>query len=321
MKDTIKILVLVAAGLIIIGAVIFVIAMVNNNWDFRALDTANYVTSEYDLGTEKITDISFNTDVAKIVFKKSDDGKNRVECFEDEKHKHSVNLSSGKLEVKAFEGKWHQNIKVFSFKSPVVTVYLADTSFESLDISEDTGDIEIPADFTFANFKINASTGDVNSKASVTGALSIGLSTGSITLEGVSAASVSLKVSTGSVTVKSLECAGDVYLKVSTGRSQFTDVTCGSFTSEGSTGAITFENLKTSGLLKIKRSTGNVRFEKCDAAEVNIETDTGDVKGSFVSDMIIFASSDTGHIDVPRCTAGGRCDIKTDTGNIKISIN
>ena len=70
----------------------------------------------------------------------------------------------------------------------------------------------------------------------------------------------------------------------------------------------------------IERSTGDVRFEACDAAELTVTTDTGDVRGTLRSDKIFFAKTDTGHVEVPQSMTGGKCEITTDTGDIRIEI-
>ena len=70
----------------------------------------------------------------------------------------------------------------------------------------------------------------------------------------------------------------------------------------------------------MERSTGDVRMEGCDAAEIFILTDTGDVAGSLLSDKVFVVETDTGDVDVPRSAAGGRCEITTDTGDIRITV-
>ena len=74
------------------------------------------------------------------------------------------------------------------------------------------------------------------------------------------------------------------------------------------------------GRLWIGRSTGDVRFEECDAAEIFVRTDTGDIKGSLLTDKMFFAEADTGSVRVPKTTSGGRCEITTSTGDIRITI-
>ena len=63
-----------------------------------------------------------------------------------------------------------------------------------------------------------------------------------------------------------------------------------------------------------------MEFDACDAAEILVETSTGDVEGTFLSDKIIFAETDTGRVNVPKGIVGGRCEIKTNTGDIKLEI-
>ena len=72
--------------------------------------------------------------------------------------------------------------------------------------------------------------------------------------------------------------------------------------------------------ISIQRSTGDVLLDSCDSYEFMIETDTGDVTGSLLSGKIFLARTDTGKVDVPDSTAGGKCEIYTDTGDIKITI-
>jgi len=73
--------------------------------------------------------------------------------------------------------------------------------------------------------------------------------------------------------------------------------------------------------LTIKRSTGHVKFESCDAAEINVKTDTGDVTGTLLSEKLFLCKTDTGRVDVPKATAGGVCEVTTDTGDIRLKIS
>lgn len=79
-------------------------------------------------------------------------------------------------------------------------------------------------------------------------------------------------------------------------------------------------NVLAEGKLSIERSTGNVTFENVDAAEMNVKTGTGDVKGSLRSEKIFLVETDTGKTDVSKTVNGGKCEIKTNTGNVQITI-
>ena len=81
------------------------------------------------------------------------------------------------------------------------------------------------------------------------------------------------------------------------------------------------EHFIASDKLNVVRSTGDVRLVGADAGEIHIETDTGKVSGSLLSEKIFIPRTDTGKIDVPKTTSGGICEITTDTGDIKITIN
>ena len=61
-------------------------------------------------------------------------------------------------------------------------------------------------------------------------------------------------------------------------------------------------------------------FDGSDAEAVYVTTDTGDVKGTFLTDKVYITKTDTGSVDVPGSTSGGRCEITTDTGDIKLSV-
>ena len=72
--------------------------------------------------------------------------------------------------------------------------------------------------------------------------------------------------------------------------------------------------------INVSRTTGDVTFNKVDAASLDIETDTGDVTGTFNSDKTFIVNTRTGNEIYPRGTTGGKCNIKTTTGDIIISI-
>ena len=84
-----------------------------------------------------------------------------------------------------------------------------------------------------------------------------------------------------------------------------------------STGDI--KNSASADIIKIKTDTGDVKLYKCDAKEIFVKTDTGDVTGSFLTPKVFIAKTDTGDIDVPKSISGGRCEIETDTGDIKFN--
>jgi len=309
-----------AVILVFLGLIMFTMVLAANGWDFKKLGTVQYETNTHTI-EESFSDISVNTDTADIVLVPAGDGACKVVCHEEVKVKHTVSVQNGTLTIKSVdERKWYEHITI-SFESPKITVYLPETEYGTLAIQESTGDIEIPKDFVFKNIDVVSSTGDINACASALEGIRIKTSTGAIRVENVTAETVELSVSTGDVNASSVNCTGDVTVGVSTGDAILNGISCKNITATGSTGNIVLRDTIASGNMSIKRSTGNVKFENCDAGELTIKTSTGNVCGSLLSEKIFIARSDTGKIDVPQTTAGGKCEINTSTGNITIELD
>jgi hypothetical protein len=320
MKKAVKIGLIAAAALVLLGAVGFVGVMAASDWDFAGLGKADMQTRTVDV-SEAFQSISIETDTDDITFLPAGDGKCTVVFLESASDKHSASVQDGTLTIRSAskEGKWYENVSFFS-GSPSVTVYLPQQSYAALSIEESTGNISLPADFSFERMDITVSTGDVDCGASALGPVRIEASTGDIRVGSITTGSLDLTVSTGRVEVRSVQCAGDLGLNVTTGKAFLTDVACKNLVSGGSTGNLSLADVIVEGLISVERSTGDVRFERCDAGELLIKTDTGDVTGTLRSDKVFFAQSDTGHIDVPETITGGKCKITTDTGDIRISV-
>ena len=110
---------------------------------------------------------------------------------------------------------------------------------------------------------------------------------------------------------------GDITVGVSTGKAYLTDIACKNVISSGSTGDIFLDNVIAANKFYIERSTGDVRFENSDATEIFVETGTGYVTGTLLTDKVFIIQTDTGSVDVPKTITGGRCEITTDTGDIR----
>lgn len=319
MKNTTKQWLKAAFCLVLLGGIVFVAVMTAFHWDFGKLSTARYETNTHSI-QEDFQHISLHTDTADIFFALSEDGTCYVECYEDEKAKHSVAVREDTLciDVKD-ERAWYNRIG-FYFDSPRITVYLPRAEYASLTIEEDTGDVEIPKDFAFDSVDFSLHTGDVKFFAATAGLVKIKTTTGDIRAENISAGALDLSVSTGRVDVCGVDCKGDIKIKVSTGKVNLTDTACQNLFSNGSTGDIAIRQTTAANQFSIERSTGDILFDHADAAEIFVQTDTGDVKGSLLTEKVFIARTDTGRLDVPKTITGGRCEITTDTGNISLII-
>lgn len=289
-----------AASLLAIGSAIFAGAMAALGFDFSKLNTIKYETNIYEVSGD-FDEISIDVDITDIVFKQSNDESCKVVCFEAEKAKHSVRCANGTLTIDMTDDtKWYDHIGV-SFASPKMTIYLPQSEYTSLLIDTDTGDIDIPKSFTFNELEIETDTGNVDCIANVSDIIKIASDTGRIDIS--SAAS---------------NCNVDI--KTNTGSIKLTDIACTNFTAESDTGNISLVNVVAANSIYVETDTGDVKLKNSDAANLSIKTDTGNVTGTLLSEKFFIAKSSTGNVNVPKTKTGGKCEIITDTGNIKIDI-
>ena len=310
---------LIATALVILGAIVFAIAMTGINWNFEELSTVKMQTKEYEFSQE-FDDISIKSDTADIVFVPSDDGKCKVVCYEETKTTHTVSIENGALTVTAKNEKKLMDYIGISFSSPKITVYLPASEYKELKIENGTGDISLPGDFKFNAIDIKVSTGDVECMASARDITRIKTSTGNLSLASLDTGDLNLTVSSGKVNISDVECNGDISLTVSTAKSKLTNVRSDSLTTVGNTGDIEFCNVVVSKTLSVTRTTGDVKLKNLDAGEIKIVTNTGDVVGTLRSEKIFITKTSTGKVDVPKTAKGAICEITTSTGDIEIDI-
>ncbi|MBQ7059429.1 MAG: DUF4097 family beta strand repeat protein [Firmicutes bacterium] len=306
---------LIGGIILVVGLVIGLIGFALSGFKFEGLSTTNSVTNTYDV-TESFENISIDVDTDDIYFLPSADGKCRVVCQESEKTFHQVSVTDKTLTITIINERSYTD---FFGTKMTVTVYLPGKAYSRLDIHCSTGDVQIPADFTFNSLAVNASTGDVDCKASA-GKIQITLSTGQITLSDISSDEISLETTTGRIEVNSVTCSGGITANVRTGKTVLKDVSCKKLVSTGTTGDANLKNVIAKESFSIERSTGDVSFDGCDAPEIYVKTSTGEVSGTLLSEKVFLVESHTGDIDVPKTTTGGTCTIETDTGDIEITI-
>ena len=325
--------------LLLCGVILFGVVMVASGFDYKKLSDTEFVTNTYEID-EAFDKISIDATTAKLTFVPAEDKDCKVVCYETEKEKHAVAVQDKTLTIKAESDKEWFDFIDFSVGTPEVTLYLPQSEFKSLVIDTDTGDITIPEDFSFGSFEIKGDTADVSSKASVSDGILIKLSTGDVRAESISAGAAEITTSTGDVEIISADVEGNVKIKTDTGHIELkgvtckdfeaesdtgkmalTDVTCRDLSADSDTGKMTLTNVTASGSFRIENGTGDVEFDNSDAEEIYVKTSTGDVTGTFASEKVFITETGTGKTDVPKTVSGGRCEITTGTGDIRIGEN
>ena len=319
MITTTKRILLVGVALLVVGALIAAAALASMHFDFRRLGTRQTVTNTYAPAGD-FRDILLSLNTEKLSFLPSEDGKLRVICVEEEGLQHVVTVSDGVLGIQTVDTrKWYEHIGV-NFGETSVTVYLPNKDYGALTLGTDTGDVTLPADFRFESVLMTASTGDIDLRADVEGNVSIRTSTGDISLNGLQADSLDLTASTGHVRVSDCTVEGNVKAQTSTGKVGFTDLRCARAQVTTTTGEADFIRVLASESFRIETDTGDVRFDRSDAPEIRVETDTGDVRGTLLTPKTFDYSTDTGRVKLPGSEPGGRCELKSDTGDFEITI-
>lgn len=317
----------VAAGIILLalGVVVCGISFVLMGFKFSGFVTEEYEKHETVCSTE-FTRIDIHAYAEDVTIFRAEEAQCRVICSESEWLKHTVSVEGDTLTVRTVDSrKWYEHIGVVSGK-PVITLYIPAEVYD-LKVETDTGDVEIRGRSAYSGIDVRTDTGDVRCEAETNGSVSVQTTTGDILWEDPEdprplpvAGEMALTVSTGHIRVCGVSCSGNASVHVSTGKTELEDFTCVSLESTGSTGRITLKNVIAGNSISIRRSTGDVTFERSDAPEIRVKTDTGDVTGTLRTGKEFLTETDTGKVDVPRYAPGGTCEIQTDTGDIKITI-
>ncbi len=319
MSKPIFITIIVASSLLVAGLVLGIIGLAVNGFDWKKLSTIPITTNTHTI-TQDFDKISIDTDTTDVVILLSQDDECKVVCEEYQKAPHGVKVDDGVLSIRlAQERHWYDFIGI-SIGQTQITVYLPKTTYASLSIDTDTGDIDLSKDVTFTDASLSTDTGDILCDGGVTGHLTAETDTGDITLSGMVLDTIKADTDTGKIKLNDIQCA-NIELESDTGNLVLSNVAIsGNMTAQADTGSISLTRVVAQGEMRIKTSTGGVKFDHADATSIYVHTSTGSVKGSLLSEKIFFATSSTGSVHVPDSMTGGRCEIKCSTGSINIEI-
>ena len=330
--------IVVALCLIVAGAALAGAALVAVDFRFGEFSSADYERNSYVIEGD-IGEIGISAGDYNVTLLPSSDGICRIEIDESEKFKLRYHFEEDHLEIRIVDNrKWYDYIGIFSSEADLV-LYLPAEEYEILSVATRTGDVKVSEDFSFGIAAVAASTGDINFAAKVSGDLSLSCSTGDITVRDIEPENLSASVTTGNIVLENIKASDTISLSCNTGRIEVHGSEAGDIESEGTTGDILLKYVTVEGQVKVERSTGDVtltsvvagsfdiltdtgdvKLNLSDAEEINIETDTGRVEGSLLTPKTFWAESDTGRVHVPQSSGDGVCKIKTDTGNISITI-
>ena len=285
MKNT-KRLIILALCLVLIGIVISGAGVLAVNFDFSALSLTKFTTTTHTVETD-FTKLSISTEISDVALAVSEDDTCSVVCREEENFFHTVSVENHTLTIATQDDRmWYEHIGLHFGNSHAVTVYLPKKAYESLTVSCNTADVEIPKGFSFGFAEIKTTTGDVMWRGSMVNNLAMSVNTGDIFVEDTGCQTLSAKTDTGDICL---------------------------------TATVATQNLTA------ETDTGDVRFDRFDAKTISVTTDTGDVTGTLLSNKLFITEAGTGDIQVPvpagDVVEADICRITTKTGDIRISLS
>ena len=319
MKQSTKIAVLIAALCCFMGLALITISLYMIEFDFTKLSTQTYVEREYTL-TDPFSAIQIDAVTSDVRFLPSENDNCRVVCTEQEKMTHRITAKDNTLTIRIDDQRsWYDHLGIFIGQSSSVTIYLPQLQYDQLEVRTDTGDLQIPSDFSFTSTQIHTDTGDIKWAASGDSVV-VDTDTGNVTLEGGQIQYLQIETQTGNIRIGRTAFAIETDLHTDTGDIHLEEVTTHALQIVTHTGDVSLENTVADGLLAIKTNTGDVEFNRFDAATLAIETSTGDVTGTLLSPKMFLTHTNTGDVSVPQSYQGGICEITTDTGDIELSF-
>lgn len=318
MKKSKKAWIAVAVILIATGIVIYVGTLLTVNFDFTRLNTVSFKTNTYNV-EEPFTNISVMAAEGDVKLLPSDDGKCRVVCTEGEKIYHSVAVDNNTLTVERFDSrKWYECIGVYWGKMEI-TVYLPQYEYETLYIKSVSGNITIPEAFTLGKAEIKNTSGEVSFKSYVKNDLSVNTVSGDLHLSGVNSKNVDVQSTSGEIDLQEITSAEKISVKTVSGSINLSSINAKTYACKSTSGDIVFSNVIAAEGITVKSVSGNIELLSCDGDTLSIKTTSGDVSGSLLTQKIFITETESGDVDVPNTLSGGKCEIKTVSGNIEFN--
>ena len=320
MKPAKKAAIIVAVSFVVIGLLLSFGALVAMDFDFTKMNTMTLQSKVYSI-EESFTDIFIEDAESDVRLIPTQDGSCTVICQESDKISHSVTVKNGKLTVERTDlRKWYERIGIYWGEMEVL-IYLPKTEYDRLSVSNVSGTVEVPKEFSFVQAEIDNTSGDVRFLASVQNKLSVKTVSGDIRIADTACQNVSAESTSGEILLSNLTTAAETLrLKTVSGDIRIAEITCQNVSAESTSGEILLSNTTASETFWLKTVSGNVGLRNCDAGDLWIKTTSGEVSGTLLTEKVFLTDTSSGEVSVPKTASGGKCEIKTTSGDIDIKI-
>lgn len=320
MSSAKKILLIVAAACVIAGLLVCFAALAAAGFEPTELNSLTFETRTYTI-EQPFTDLFVDGAECDVRLFPSEDGGCKIVCLESDKIDHTVRVIDGTLTIERVDHrKWYEHIFGIRWGRMEVAIYLPESTYASLSVTSVSGDVAIPADFSFTDATVRSTSGNIRFLASVENGLSLKTVSGDISVQDVAPKSLQAQSTSGDVTIGSVRVEGELAVKAVSGDLELSQVDCGSLNAETASGEVGASSLRAAGNVRIKTVSGDVDLKSCDADTLWIKTTSGDVSGRLLTEKIFVTDTTSGNVRVPPSASGGTCEVTTVSGNIKFTI-
>ncbi len=201
-----KFFVIVGALLAVVAIVLFICGMSAADWDFRKLNTVNYIYMRYEQGNESISSVNIRYESADITVKVSDQADKISVQYPVRANPNDEPIATVRAEAvngTLYIAESEQNWEWFSwnFSSPAVTVIIpADAALDSLTLSTDYGNINAASLSLSGNLNAETDSGNISvSSVTAAGNAILSADNGNINLSDVTASKISAETDNGNI--------------------------------------------------------------------------------------------------------------------------
>lgn len=313
--------------LLIISAVVLLLGLAAAGgalWysDFNIKSFDNVYERDVLESSSLINFITVDSESARVIILPSEDEKCIVKYTGLEPEICSAEITTGNLSVEQKSVPVFRGFTGVRFTESRIDIYLPNSYYESLNVETESGSVSVFDGFSCRKSHIKTESGSVKISFSDDESTSVSVSTqsGSIAAKGINALEdVSLESESGSIIASDIKTD---YLQASTrsGRIEVSDAQVSRSVIDSKSGRIELTDFISFHSLKANTQSGAILLYGVDSENIDMESASGRIAGSLLSQKRFDASSASGSVNVPKSGGDGECRIKTASGSINIEI-
>jgi DUF4097 and DUF4098 domain-containing protein YvlB len=218
------------------------------------------------------------------------------------------------------------NTVEFIVMVPTETAVNVDTGFGEVSVSGTKGDVDISNDFgdvTVENIEgglsVDSSSGEITATSVKAGTDSIDLQTdfGSVSLEKVNAKNITAQSNSGTIELNNVRATGDLFTKTDFGDTTFENGSANTLEVETNSGKVSLVKVKITKEIKVDDDFGEIELDQAFAGSYDLHTNSGGITVDGAKNLLK-AYTDFGNIEIANAQSV-TLDIKTNSGTIDFS--